>query len=146
MPSVSLLNMCNLSSSFPNLWSTVIINTLMALFAIISSVSLLGLFQFIDIYPYYRSYFSSFFTCLVIFVWVLDIESFIFLISLFFCYTYNVLAVLFLFWHASRLLGNSLVLPWTFLGGGKAAFNLELILTQYWSKIFFRPLCDASAL
>ena len=120
MPSVSLLNMCNLSSSFPNLWSTIIISTLMALFTIISSVSLLGLFQFIDIYPYYRSYFSSLFMCLVIFVWVLDIERFIFLISLFFCYSYNVLAVLFLFWHASRLLGNSLVLPLNFFRWGQS--------------------------
>ena len=113
---MSLLNMCNLSSSFPNLWTTVIINILIALCIVMSSVSFLGLFQFIDIYPYCMSYFFSFFTCLVIFVWVLDIKSVIFLISLFF-YSYNVLAVFF-FWHVSMLLGNSSVLPLNFFRRG----------------------------
>ena len=48
------------------------------------------------VYPYCRSYFFSFFTCVVIFVWVLDIKSVIFLISLFF-YSYSVLVVFFFF-------------------------------------------------
>ena len=98
---MSLLNMCNLSSSFPNLWTTVIINILIALCTVMSSVSFLGLFQFIDIYPYCRSYFFSFFTCVVIFVWVLDIKSVIFLISLFF-YSYSVLVVFFFFFLACK--------------------------------------------